>query len=384
MSICKETLRRQHSENLSECSYQFKGTNADLVRTYLGEIGRIPLLTHEQEIAYGKQVQKMMSLLSAKETLVTKLNREPMITEWAEYVQLPNADLNHALQQGKRAKQKMIEANLRLVVAIAKHYQKRDLEFLDLIQEGAVGLMRGVEKFDPTRGYKFSTCAYWWIRQAITRALATQSRAIRLPIHVIEKLNKIKKVQRELSQKLGRTSKVFEVAAELQLTPKQVRKYLEQAQKPVSLNLCVGDEQDTELGELLEESGKTPEQFVTQSELVKNLAALMAELTPQQREVLELRYGLLGGEGITLAQIGRKLNLSRERVRQIELKALNILRARRSQIGHSCEVSVDYGFEEAIALAELSSEFADFVQLDLFSLREEQAIACPQSLSIPA
>jgi RNA polymerase nonessential primary-like sigma factor len=166
---------------------------ADMVRTYLQEIGKVPLLSHEQEIVFGKQVLKMMSLSAKKEELAKKLNREPQLNEWAEAVQLEPDKLKKIIHQGKRAKQKMIEANLRLVVAIAKKYQKRNMEFLDLIQEGSLGLERGVEKFDPTKGFKFSTYAYWWIRQAITRAIAQQARTIRLPIHITEKLNKIKK-----------------------------------------------------------------------------------------------------------------------------------------------------------------------------------------------
>jgi len=185
---------------------------ADMVRTYLREIGRVPLLTREQEIIYGKQVQEMMSLLEAKEALAKQLHREPTTDEWATQVDTTTGELPETIKRGKRAKQKMIEANLRLVVAIAKKYQKRNMEFLDLIQEGTMGLERGVEKFDPTRGYKFSTYAYWWIRQAITRAIAQQARTIRLPIHITEKLNKIKKVQRELAQTLGRSPNANEIA----------------------------------------------------------------------------------------------------------------------------------------------------------------------------
>ncbi|MGA9377898.1 MAG: RNA polymerase sigma factor, RpoD/SigA family [Phormidium sp.] len=305
---------------------------ADMVRTYLREIGRVPLLTREQEIVYGKQVQQMMTLLEAKEALATSLKREPSRQEWADDVQMSETEVSDAIRRGQRAKQKMIEANLRLVVAIAKKYQKRNLEFLDLIQEGTLGLERGVEKFDPMRGYKFSTYAYWWIRQAITRAIAQQGRAIRLPIHITEKLNKIKKVQRELSQQLGRSATPAEIAKSLELDTSQIREYLTIARQPISLDVRVGDNQDTELSDLLEDDGPSPENFITQESLRQDLDDLLAELTPQQRQVLSLRFGLADGNALSLAKVGEQLNLSRERVRQLERQALDHLRRHRANV----------------------------------------------------
>ncbi|MBW4606769.1 MAG: RNA polymerase sigma factor, RpoD/SigA family [Hassallia sp. WJT32-NPBG1] len=305
---------------------------ADMVRTYLREIGRVPLLTRDQEIIFGKQVQHMMKLVEAKEALEKKLHREISLEEWASHVNQPEAEVTQLVHQGKRAKQKMIEANLRLVVAIAKKYQKRNMEFLDLIQEGTLGLERGVEKFDPTRGYKFSTYAYWWIRQAITRAIAQQGRTIRLPIHITEKLNKIKKVQRELAQKLGRSPSPAEIAKELELEPAQIREYLNMARQPVSLDVRVGDNQDTELQEMLEDDGPSPEYYMTQEFLRQDLNTLLAELTPQQREVLALRFGLEDGNEMSLAKVGERLSLSRERVRQLEHQALAHLRRRRANV----------------------------------------------------
>ncbi|BAW96366.1 sigma-70 factor [[Synechococcus] sp. NIES-970] len=317
--------------NLQQASNNGKGS-ADMVRTYLREIGRVPLLTHEEEIVYGKQVQRFMVFQERRQALVDVLEREITLEEWAAAVQLTPKELQREINIGERAKRKMIEANLRLVVAIAKKYQKRNLEFLDLIQEGSLGLERGVEKFDPTKGYKFSTYAYWWIRQAITRAIAQQGRTIRLPIHITEKLNKIKKTQRYLAQELGRAATIAEIAEALELEPAQIREYYRIARHPISLDVRVGDNQDTELMDLLEDRDESPDRNVTYELLKQDLRDLIADLTAQQQEVIILRFGLNDGKELSLAKIGKRMNLSRERVRQLERQALNHLRRRRSQI----------------------------------------------------
>ena len=304
----------------------------DIVRSYLQEIGRVDLLTREQEVIFAEQVQQMMNLLAAKEELAVKLKHEPTLQEWADQVELSVEVVEQRLNLGHQAKQKMIQANLRLVVAVAKKYQHRNLEFMDLIQEGTLGLERGVDKFDPALGYKFSTYAYWWIRQGITRAIAQQGRTIRLPIHVFEKLNKIKRVQRELSQQLGRVPTTAEIANALSLTPSQVRECLFLARQPFSLEARVGEQQDTELQDILEDDGPSPEDYAVEESLHQDLQDLLAKLSPQQREILTLRFGLTDGYELSLAQIGDRMGISRERVRQIEQKALSLLRRQKEQV----------------------------------------------------
>jgi RNA polymerase nonessential primary-like sigma factor len=316
---------------------QLAPNSTDTVRQYLREIGRYPLLTHEQEIHYGKQVQTMMPLLVVRAALTEQLERMPTELEWATASQLELDRLQQIIREGDRAKRRMVEANLRLVVSVAKKYQRLNLEMLDLLQEGGIGLQRAAEKFDPMKGYRFSTYSYWWIRQAMTRAISEQSRTVRLPVHMTEKLSKIRKTQRQLAVSLGRSGTIAEVAEVLGMKPQQVRDCLLQARSPISLDLKVGSEQNTELVDLLEDGGMSPDEYATLSGLRDSLAKWMLELTPQQQQVIRLRYGLADNQPMTLQEISGVLNLTRERIRQIEQAAIK--RLRKCQTGPGLLVS---------------------------------------------
>jgi RNA polymerase nonessential primary-like sigma factor len=299
----------------------------DLLRSYLRDIGRVPLLSHEQEITLGRQVQELMQIEELREELRLRSGgEEPNAEVLAEAAGLTPVQLRRRLQAGRRAKERMVAANLRLVVSVAKKYTRRNMELLDLIQEGTIGLVRGVEKFDPTRGYKFSTYAYWWIRQGITRAIAEKSRTIRLPIHITETLNKLKKGQRELSQELGRTPTVTELAQFVELPEEEVKDLLCRARQPVSLETKVGDGDDTELLDLLPGEGTGPDELVDGECLKGDLRALLEQLPDPQGRVLKMRYGIDGDEPMSLTGIGRILGISRDRVRNLERDGLAGLR----------------------------------------------------------
>jgi RNA polymerase sigma factor (RpoD-like family) len=305
-----------------------KTKSDDAVGAFFEEMARYPLLKPEEEVELARRVKFLVEFEEIQQRLQAEINRQPNKAEAATLLGMSERQLEHRLYQGRVAKRKMIRSNLRLVVSIAKRYLNRGLPFLDLIQEGAMGLNRAAEKFDPDKGYKFSTYAYWWIRQAITRAIANDARTIRLPIHIVEKLNKLKKAQRELKQQLQRNPSEVELAQFLEISAEHLRQLLQLRRKSLSLNHRVGKEEDTELVDLLEdEDSQSPEQQTSETMMRQEIWDVLGDvLTPREKDVISLRYGLVTSEPCTLEEVGSIFNLSRERVRQIQSKAMRKLR----------------------------------------------------------
>lgn len=305
-----------------------KSLSDDTVGAFFKEMARYPLLKPEEEVELAQQVQYLVHIEEVQDHLKIQLGRNPSKAEIAAADGITERQLEQRLYRGRVAKRKMIRSNLRLVVSIAKRYLNRGVQFLDLIQEGALGLNRATEKFDPDKGYKFSTYAYWWIRQAITRTIANDSRTIRLPIHIVEKLNKLKKAQRELKQQLQRNPSEEELAEALEVDTEQLRQLLQLRRRSLSLNHRIGKGEETELMDLLEDSeNQSPEAQMSETMMRQEIWEVLGEvLTERERDVISLRYGLTTSEPYTLEEVGCLFNLSRERVRQIQSKAMRKLR----------------------------------------------------------
>ncbi len=286
----------------------------DPVRMYLKEIGKVPLLTAEEEVELAKKIE-------AREKALQKLNSgKDLSPKQIERLKKIEAE-------GLEAKKKLVEANLRLVVSIAKRYVGRGMLFLDLIQEGNLGLIRAVEKFDYSKGYKFSTYATWWIRQAITRAIADQARTIRIPVHMVETINKLVRVQRQLLQDLGREPTPEEIAEEMEISPEKVREILKVSQEPVSLETPIGEEEDSHLGDFIEDQrAEVPGEAAATKLLREQLEEVLDDLSTREKRVIQLRFGLIDGQPRTLEEVGRVFGVTRERIRQIESKTLAKLR----------------------------------------------------------
>ena len=308
----------------------------DPVKVYLKEIGKVPLLSGEEEIELAKQMlrgaefQKTIALMDARDA-----GKEPAEEDLPVWELLPEeafgeeelAAMNAEIAKGEKAKQRLSEANLRLVVSIAKRYVGRGMHFLDLIQEGNLGLIKAVEKFDYQKGYKFSTYATWWIRQAITRAIADQARTIRIPVHMVETINRVMRVSRQLVQELGRDPTSEEIAREINQPEEKVREILKIALDPVSLETPIGEEEDSHLGDFIpDDDVPAPVEATSQIMLREQLVEVLDTLTPREAKVLELRFGLRDGRQRTLEEVGKEFDVTRERIRQIESKALRKLR----------------------------------------------------------
>jgi RNA polymerase primary sigma factor len=298
-----------------EIEAALKAPTNDPVRMYLKEIGKVSLLTAQEEVDLAKRIEAGVFAAERLETPGTKVP-EPELRE-----------LRWTQRDGHRAKRHLVEANLRLVVSIAKRYVGRGMAFLDLIQEGNLGLIRAVEKFDYTKGYKFSTYATWWIRQAITRAIADQARTIRIPVHMVETINKLVRIQRQLLQDLGREPTADEIADQMELSAEKVREIQKISQEPVSLYTPVGEEEDSHLGDFIEDSeAVVPLERASFRLLQEQLESVLHTLSEREKEVIRLRFGLVDGQPRTLEEVGKKFGVTRERIRQIESKTLSKLR----------------------------------------------------------
>ena len=293
----------------------------DPVRMYLKEIGKVDLLTPDEEVELAKKMQAGMEAKEKIKELDERQRNGEQIDE-KEY-----QALRKAIRGGENAKKRLSEANLRLVVSIAKRYVGRGMLFLDLIQEGNLGLLKAVEKFDCTKGFKFSTYATWWIRQAITRAIADQARTIRIPVHMVETINKVIRVSRQLLQELGHDPQPEEIAEEMNMPVERVREILKIAQEPVSLETPIGEEEDSHLGDFIpDDDALEPAEAASFTLLKEQLVEVLKTLTPREEKVLRLRFGIEDGRTRTLEEVGKEFNVTRERIRQIEAKALRKLR----------------------------------------------------------
>ena len=300
-----------------EVDAALKAPTNDPVRMYLKEIGRVALLTAQEEVSLAKRIDAGLGAEDRLNALGPDADRTSTEVR----------DLRFEMRDGMMAKRHLVEANLRLVVSIAKRYVGRGMAFLDLIQEGNLGLIRAVEKFDYTKGFKFSTYATWWIRQAITRAIADQARTIRIPVHMVETINKLARIQRQLLQDLGREPTADEIASQMEMTPAKVREIQKISQEPVSLETPIGEEEDSHLGDFIEDSeAVVPLERASFKLLQEQLESVLHTLSGREKEVIRLRFGLVDGQPRTLEEVGKKFGVTRERIRQIESKTLSKLR----------------------------------------------------------
>jgi RNA polymerase sigma factor (RpoD-like family) len=317
-----------HSSDRPSSSGYVKTASDDSIGAFFKEMARYPLLTPEEETTLACCVRDWVALETLQSQLEEKWGRPPTPVELSAAANLSEEQLQHYRERGRDAQQKMIRANLRLVVSIAKRYLNRGVPFLDMIQEGTLGLSRATEKFDPDKGYKFSTYSYWWIRQAITRTIANDARTVRLPIHIVEKLNKVKKIYRQLGQKLHRYPTDKEVAAALEISLDQLRQLKQVGWRSLSLNRQIGSDEETEVLELLEDRDQpSPDDQLSETLRSNGIEAILNEvLTDRERDVIVLRYGLHDGKTQTLQEVSTLFQVSRERVRQLQASAMRKLR----------------------------------------------------------